>query len=85
MDAKLDAIIILLKSIESRMVNVEEDLKGCKADCKKMNQHIRFVEKTYDIVRTPLNYIKSKIEYMTNCDIAGDELLALTHDDDLDR
>ena len=29
-----------------------------------MSKHIDFIEKTYDVVRTPLNYIKNKIEYI---------------------
>jgi len=77
MEAKLDSIIIILKSIESRIEIMEENVKGCKTDCAKMNNHIQFVEKTYDVVRTPLNYLKSKVEYLMNNNIQTDELLAI--------
>ena len=33
-----------------------------------MNTHIDFVEDTYDNLKNPLNYVKSKIENIIGCD-----------------
>ena len=30
-----------------------------------MKEHITFIETTYDTLRTPLGYIKNKIEFIT--------------------
>ena len=64
MEEKVDEILSSLKSIESRLESIESHLKIVNKDCSKMNEHIEFVEKTYNAARTPLNYIKNKIEYM---------------------
>lgn len=64
MEEKIDSLLISLKSIESRLDNIESHLKIVNKDCSKMNEHIEFIEKTYTAARTPLNYIKNKIEYM---------------------
>lgn len=36
--------------------------------CSRMNTHIDFVEDTYDNLKNPLNYVKSKIENIIGCD-----------------
>ena len=62
---KLDNILDLLKNIEKRIQVIEQQLgniDGIKTDCVKMRDHIVFIEDTYEIVRSPLNYLKEKIE-----------------------
>jgi len=68
---KQDLIIDMLKSIEERLNNIEklvgiivENNKHVEEDCSKMRQHIDFIENTYSLVRTPLSYLKTKIEYV---------------------
>jgi hypothetical protein len=71
MNNKLDLIIETLKSIEDRLsmieqniYNVTEKSKNVEEDCAKMRGHIDFIEKTYSLVRKPLSYLKTKIEYV---------------------
>ena len=42
-----------------------------KNNCQKMNDHIDFVEKVYDVVKSPLNYICNSIN--SNRDLPSNE------------
>lgn len=66
-----DKIIKILATMEERLANIErligivvKNNKIVEEDCSKMRQHIDFIENTYALVRTPLSYIKEKIEYV---------------------
>ena len=68
---KIDIIIDLLHNLESslntielRLDRIEENGKSVEKNCVKMSDHIAFIENTYEIVRTPLNYLKNRIEYV---------------------
>ena len=68
---KQDLIIDMLKCIEERLSNIENIVEfivknntTVEEDCSKMREHIDFIENTYSLVRTPLSYIKTKIEYV---------------------
>ena len=68
MNEKLDIIIDRLTIIEERLTTIENKLdnmieKQTKVE-EKMCDHINFIENTYALVRTPLSYIKTKIEYV---------------------
>ena len=56
----------ILKNIDLRLKNIESQLNikltNIETDCSKMNNHINFVENTYNRVRVPLSYLKTKIE-----------------------
>jgi archaellum component FlaC len=54
---KLDKIIQSIQSIEKRLDVIENNTL-------KMDRHINFVEKTYNVVRLPLSWLKSKVEYV---------------------
>ena len=57
-----DDIKECLRRIDQRLDDIEKHLGVIKKDCSQMNRHIVFIENTYDIVRAPLGYLKSKIE-----------------------
>jgi archaellum component FlaC len=79
MEEKLDEILFTLKNIDKRLENMEEHLKIVNKDCSKMSEHIQFVEKTYNAARTPLNYLKNKIEYMMGSTTNNGELPKLEY------
>ena len=54
-------ILELLKNIEKRLGVIEEHLGIVKQDCSKMGDHIDFIEKTYSLLRQPLNYVTRAI------------------------
>ena len=66
-------IINILKNIEKkidiveqRLTVIEEHLGIVKEDCSKMGKHIHFVEKTYTLLRQPLNYVTRMINCKSN-------------------
>lgn len=67
-------LIIYLKKIDKRLDNIEKDISEIKTkinndlvdDCKKMSQHIDFIERVYDNVKNPLGYICNKLNYYTS-------------------
>jgi len=52
---KIDIIIDSLQKIEKRLDKLEKE-------STKMCDHINFIQKTYNVVRVPLGYIKSKVD-----------------------
>jgi prefoldin subunit 5 len=51
----MEEILEALKRIEKRLDKLEQQ-------SEKMSNHINFVQKTYNLVRVPLNYIKNKFD-----------------------
>lgn len=64
MEELLKNIQIQLNRIEQKVDSIEEQLSKIDKETSKMNDHIHFVETTYNRVRVPLSYIKNKIEFM---------------------
>ena len=66
-------ILLLLENINNRLTIIEDkidELKKHQDDIKdtsnKMDKHIDFIEKVYENVKTPLNYISNKINKSIN-------------------
>lgn len=58
--------------IEKRIENIDDKLSILlnlieinNSDCKKMANHIDFVEETYTSLRTPLEFLKNKFNSLT--------------------
>jgi len=58
--------IEILKNIEKRLEIIEVHLGIVKEDCSKMGNHIDFIEKTYNVLRQPLNYVTRMINCKNN-------------------
>tara|TARA_B110001450_G_scaffold204552_1_gene194255 strand:- start:350 stop:784 length:435 start_codon:yes stop_codon:yes gene_type:complete len=56
---------ILGKKIDQLKGSINDDLV---TECKKMGNHIDFIENVYDNVKHPLGYICKKIKYITGND-----------------
>ena len=57
---KLDSLETQMNRIETKLDKLLKDfeiLNELEPQCKKMSEHIDFVENVYDIVRTPFSYI----------------------------
>lgn len=79
----MEKTIDLLEEINNRLVRIEADIQLLKEEnkivsqnCVKMGTHIDFVQKTYEVVRSPLNYLKKKIEFVIGSSTQG-ELLSI--------
>lgn len=62
---KLDQILFTLFEINKRLDVIEQRLSNCEFSCKNMDDHINFVENTYSTLRSPLDYIRTKFNYIT--------------------
>ena len=57
----MDQVLENLKQINSRLDTIEKHLKI-------IHEHVIFVEDTYSSVRSPLSFMKTKIEQMMGMD-----------------
>ena len=67
----MEKVVALLQEINERLAQIEADLRllteenqSVKTNCQKMGMHIDFVHGTYEVVRSPLNYLKKKLEFI---------------------
>ena len=54
-DKKIDALIEYNNNNDNKIDEI-------KVECKKMGSHIDFVEDTYNVLQTPLNFVKRSVE-----------------------
>lgn len=54
-------IVELLKDIQGRLDSIEKRLGVVQEGCTKIEDHVNFVERTYTLVRRPLNFIIQRI------------------------
>lgn len=69
----------LLQETNGRLERIEAELKllsKVTENCVKMGKHIDFVQSTYEVVRSPLNYLKKKLEFVMGSSSEG-ELLSI--------
>lgn len=59
----------LEKKFEIMEKKMDRILELLEKDCKKMSDHIDFVENVYDNVKTPFYYVMDKVKYLVS---AGD-------------
>lgn len=59
----LEAINLKLTNLENKIETIEKKI-DCEIvdECKKMGNHINFVENVYENVKHPLGYINNKIK-----------------------
>lgn len=65
MEDQLRLILNKLETIENKIDNIIVRLEVCEDSCKNMDEHIHFVENTYDALRAPLGYVKDKFNFLT--------------------
>ena len=58
-------IIERLKNLDQKIDSILELLQNQQRTQKKLEEHIDFVESTYDILKSPLNFVKDRINSFT--------------------
>ena len=72
--SKLDSLEYKLIDLEVKLNKITELLENdINPNCKKMSSHIDFVDKVYDSVKSPLNYMCNKVNILS-----GNESNSLT-------
>ena len=58
-----------VEKLNKKVDNLKKDVNGNLFDeCKKMGDHIDFIENVYENVKHPLGYLCKKINYLTGTD-----------------
>ena len=64
-DILVQKIIELEKRCERMETKMDKILELLEKDCKKMTDHIDFVENVYDNVKSPFYYIMDKVNILS--------------------
>ena len=51
----------ILKNIQSRLESIEQRLEKIENGCSKMSGHVDFVERAYEVIRRPLNFLMERL------------------------
>jgi len=62
----LDKILDLEKRFEQIEQKMDKILEILEKDCKKMTDHIDFIENVYDNVKSPFYYLMDKVNLLSN-------------------
>lgn len=64
--SKLDSLEYKLIDLEVKLNKITELLENDVApNCNKMSNHIDFVDKVYDTVKSPLNFMCNKVNVLS--------------------
>lgn len=58
----IEKLELLEKKIDSLVDTINEDVKP---NCSRMNTHIDFIEKVYNVVKSPLGFVCERINYVS--------------------
>ena len=71
---KLDSLEYKLIDLEVKLNKILELLENdVKPNCNKMSSHIDFVDKVYDTVKNPLDFICNKVNKLSGNEIYNSE------------
>lgn len=74
----LELVLQKIEALENLHLNLERKVDEIYKNTKRMEDHINFVEKTYDRVKTPFHYLMDKVSLLSfspfrKCEIAQNE------------
>jgi len=61
----LELVLLKLEALEHSHLNLERKVDEIHKNTKHMEEHIDFVEKTYDKVKTPFHYLMDKVNLLS--------------------
>jgi len=61
----LELVLQKLEELENSHLNLERKLDEIHKNTKRMEDHINFVENTYDKVKTPFHYLMDKVSLLS--------------------
>lgn len=74
----LELVLQKLEELKNSHQNLEKKVDEIHKNTKRMENHINFVESTYDKVKTPFHYLMEKVNLLTfstfrKCEITKSE------------
>ena len=77
--SKLDSLEYKLIDLEIKLNKILELIENdIKPNCNKMSSHIDFIDKVYDSVKSPLNFMCNKVNILSGKAITSNESNSLT-------
>ena len=61
----LELVLQKLEELENSHLNLERKVDEIHKNTKRMEDHINFVENTYDKVKTPFHYLMDKVSLLS--------------------
>jgi len=61
----LELVLQKLEELENSHINLERKVDEIHKNTKRMEDHINFVENTYDKVKTPFHYLMDKVNLLS--------------------
>ena len=61
----LELVLQKLEKLENSYLNLERKVDEIHKNTKRMEDHINFVETTYDKVKTPFHYLMDKVNLLS--------------------
>lgn len=61
----LELVLQKIEALENLHLNLERKVDEIYKNTKRMEDHINFVEKTYDRVKTPFHYLMDKVSLLS--------------------
>ena len=61
----LELVLNKLEQLENSHLNLERKIDEIYKNTKRMEDHINFVENTYDTVKTPFHYLMDKVSLLS--------------------
>ena len=55
-----------IETLEGEVYELKVLINQLIKTCERMDEHISFVETTYDTLRKPLDFVKEKVNYLTS-------------------
>ena len=74
----LELVLQKLEELENSHLNLERKIDEINKNTKRMEDHINFVETTYDKVKTPFHYLIDKINLLFFSPFLGNKVTTET-------
>lgn len=63
---ELESLYKKIEILESEVYDLKVLINKLIKTCERMDNHISFVENTYDTLRKPLDFVKEKVNYLSS-------------------
>lgn len=67
-EQKFDRVDQTIKQLENKIDKLTHKIDKLIEICSRMDDHIDFVEHTYAVLRTPLDFVKRNVEFIMGSD-----------------
>ena len=81
----LELILVKLEKLENSYQNLEKKIDEIYKNTQRMDDHISFVEKTYDKIKTPFHFLMDKVSLLSFSPFGRSKSIQNDNDNDNDN